>query len=81
MSQKAATESRLELLIKRYKEVTRELDEMVFQLAVISEELKRKEKKLEERLVEVMALCSLQRQQKLTCLLASSSAAIRHSRS
>ena len=40
-----------------------------------------KEKKLEERLVEVMALCSLQRQQKLTCLLAFSSTAIRHSRS
>ena len=71
----------MELMIKRYKEATREINEMVFYLAVTNEEMKRKEKKLEERLAGVMALCSLQRQQKLTCLLAYSSTAIRHSRS
>ena len=73
--QKADTEARLELMTKKYKEATPELDETAFQLAITNEELKRKEKELEERLAEVMALCSLQRQQrdpqeKLTCLLA-----------
>ena len=77
--QKADTEARLELMTKKYKEATRELDETAFQLAITNEELKRKEKELEERLAEVMAHRSLQRQQrdpqeKLTCLLA----AVRH---
>ena len=64
----------MELMTKNYKEATRELDETAFQLAITNEELKRKEKELEERLAEVMALRSLQRQrrdpqEKLTCLL------------
>ena len=61
---KADTEARLELMTKNYKEATRELDETAFQLAITNEELKRKEKELEERLAEVMALRSLQRQQR-----------------
>ena len=77
--QKADTEKRLELMTKHYKEVTRELDETAFQLAITNEELKSKEIELEERLAEVMAFRSLQRQrrdpqEKLTCLLA----AVRH---
>ena len=67
--QKADTEVCSELMTKKYKEATRELDETAF------EELKRKEKELEERLTEVMALRSLLPQQrdpqeKLTFLLA-----------
>ena len=62
--QKADTEARLELMTKKYKEATRELDETAFQLAITNEELKRKEKELEERLAEVMALRSLQRKQR-----------------
>ena len=53
----------LEMMTKTYKEATRELEVTAFQLAVTNEELKKKEKELEERLVEVMALRSLQRQQ------------------
>ena len=50
------------------------MDETAFQLAITNKELKRKEKELEERLTEVMALRSLKRQQrdpqeKFTCLL------------
>ena len=61
-------------MTKNYKEATRELDETAFQLSITNKELKRKEKELEERLAEVMALRSLQRQrrdpqEKLTCLL------------
>ena len=58
--QKADTEARLELMTKKYKEATRELDETAFQLAITNEELKRKEIELEERLAEVMALRSSQ---------------------
>ena len=51
------------------------MNETAFELAVTNEELKWKEKELEERLAEVMAHSSLQRQQrdpqeKLTSLLA-----------
>ena len=72
--QKADTEACRELMTKNYKEATRELDETAFQLAITNKELKRKEKELEERLAEVMALCSLKWHQhdpreKLTCLL------------
>ena len=62
--QKADTEARLELMRKRYKEPTRDLEETVFQLAVTNEELKRKEKELVERATGVMTLCSLRRQQR-----------------
>ena len=73
--QKPDTEARLELMAKRYKEATPDMNETAFELAVTNEELKWKEKELEERLAEVMAHSSLRRQQrdpqeKLTSLLA-----------
>ena len=64
----------MELMTVKYTEANRKLDETTFQLAVTNEELTKKEKGLEERLAEVMALCSVKRHQrdpreKLTCLL------------
>ena len=47
--QKADAKACLELMTKRYKEATRDLDETVFQLAVTNEELRRKKKEVEER--------------------------------
>ena len=58
----------LEMMTKTYKEATRELEVTAFQLAVTNEELKKKEKELEERLAEVMALRSIQ-QEKTTSIL------------
>ena len=66
--EKAHTEACRELMTNNYKEATRELDETAFQLAITNEELKRKEKELEERLAEVMALRSIQ-QEKTTSIL------------